>query len=212
MIKSKKFFFLVLIALLFVVSYPGPLKADTTKIKFRDFMGLIIFDGEINGIKGKFLLDTGSDTSIIDTRFAKRNGLKKVTGPLGILGLGGIDQYKVDKVVIGEWYFSDVKLVGVDLSIVDRYLGFDLLGLVGGDFLKNYVLTVDYQKEYFTISDKASSYSTDSAVIPFDLINKFVFVYAKAGPDATEYNFLVDTGATATVYFKENSMSRHILG
>jgi predicted aspartyl protease len=182
--------------------YAQPVQADTTKIKFTDFLGLVIFQGEMDGYKCNLLLDTGADTSIVDTRFAKKHNMKKIVGPLGILGLGGIDQYKVGEIVIGDWYFKDLDLVGIDLSIIDRYLGISLDGIVGGDFLSKYVLSVDYQKSFFTISDEAPKVSKNASAIPFDLRGKLVFTKAKASPDSTPRTFLVDTGATSTVYFK----------
>lgn len=198
----KKISFVLVFAIVFSLGIVGVSSADTNTIHFRDFMGLILFECEINGESGTFLLDSGADTSIVDEGFAKREGLEEVKGPLGILGAGAISQYKIDKFVIGEWFFENTLATGLDLSIVDRYLGFELTGIVGGDVLSKYVLTIDYQNDMFTLSDQAPVYEKSAAVIPVRIIDKLVFANGSPCGSDDDFNFLVDTGATSLVYFK----------
>ncbi|MFH1515807.1 MAG: aspartyl protease family protein [bacterium] len=179
-----------------------PAYADTIKIEYTDWLGLILFEGDINGETGWFLLDTGADSSIVDIRFAERIGLKKLKSPLSILGMGGIDEYAAKNVGIGEWYFEDVPIVGFDLSIVDRYLGFNLAAILGADFLRKYALTIDYQESYFTLSDESPDPGLNAHIIPFRISDKLVFLKASPMNSDKEYTFLVDTGATSVVYFQ----------
>jgi predicted aspartyl protease len=198
----KKISFILAFAIVFSMGIAGISSADTNTIHFRDFMGLILFECEINDQKGMFLLDSGADTSIVDTGFAKRAGLEEIRGPLGILGAGAVSQYKIDRFVIGEWFFDNTTTTGIDLSIVDRYLGFELMGIVGGDVLSKYVLSIDYQNDVFTLSDQAPVYKNSAAVIPIRIIDKLVFAKASPCGSGDDFTFLVDTGATSLVYFK----------
>ena len=199
LLKTVLYIFLV-ITISLSVSF-NPASADEIKIEYTDWLGLILFEGEIDGEECCFLLDTGADSSIIDTGFAKKIGLKKIKSPLSILGLGGIDQYLAKTVGIGEWEFYDVPIVGIDLSIIDRYLNTNLVAILGADFIKKYALTIDYQECYFTLSDETPEPGPKAHIIPFRLSDKLVFIKASPMNTGKEYTFLVDTGATSLFYF-----------
>jgi predicted aspartyl protease len=228
--KFKNIFFILLITIASIAFSPTPASADVNRVEFNNFLGIILFEGEINGVEGIFLLDTGADSSIINTKVADKIGLKKIKSPLSLLGAGLIDQYETETVGFGEWYFEgdpvisfelrpihggdfqekylltveyqQLPMTGFDLSIIDRYLGFELMAILGGDFLEKYYLTIDYQEGYFTLSDDEPTYRSDAISIPSRVINKMVFIDAFPNNSDEAYTFLVDTGATSTVYFK----------
>jgi predicted aspartyl protease len=176
--------------------------ADTFQCEFTDHLGLVIFDGEINGTEGAFLLDTGADNSIINKRFANELSLKEIKGPFGILGLGGISQYEIKTFSFGDFSVENISLIGMDLDLIERYLGFDLLAIIGGDLLDDYALTVDYQEQVFMLNTNTPDVRDNAVSTPIRVIDKLVFTKARTKFDGPEYAFLVDTGATATVYFK----------
>ena len=200
--KFKNLLFILLFTIIAVAFSPTLASADVNRVDFTNFIGIILFEGEINGVEGTFLLDTGADTSIINTKVAERIGLEKKKSPLSLLGAGMIDQYKVKEFGFGEWYFDDVLVTGFDLSIIDRHLGFELMAILGGDFLHKYYLTVDYQESYFTVSDEPPVLRSDAIATPIHVLNKMVFLYASPMDSDEQLVFLVDTGATSTVYFK----------
>lgn len=200
--KFKNIIFILLITIASIAFSPTLASADVNRVDFNNFLGIILFEGEINGVEGIFLLDTGADTSIINTKVAERIGLEKKKSPLALLGAGLIDQYKVEEFGFGEWYFDDVLVTGFDLSIIENQLGIDLMAILGGDFLHKYYLTVDYQESYFVVSDKPPSLRPDAIATPIYVLNKMVFLNARPMDSDEQLVFLVDTGATSTIYFK----------
>jgi len=184
-------------------------EADVNQVKFTDHLGLMLFDGEINGNQGVFLLDTGADNSIVNPRLAKEMGLKEIKGAYSILGFGGIDQYQIDSFSFGDWEFENIKLIGMDLSLIERYLGFDLLAVIGGDLLDDYALMIDYQDETFYLSKEPLTVRENAVSMPIWIRDKLVFAKGRTKADGAEYAFLVDTGATASVYFKNRIEEFH---
>lgn len=58
------------------ISWHGPVRLKTT----RSAIGLVVTELEVNGVKGEWVLDTGSNYSIVSKSFAEKLGLKALPG------------------------------------------------------------------------------------------------------------------------------------
>ena len=97
----------------------------------------ILFDATVNGVKGRFALDTGASGIVVTDTFARRANAQRV-GRTDIHGIGGgitANVYVADTIDLGANVLHDVKFVsGLDESLpsrneqhIDGFIGFDLL-------------------------------------------------------------------------------------
>ena len=113
-----------------------------------------IVKGILNGKMAYFLLDTGSDLTIMDTRSARKYGYKIIQGrsrAMMIEGLGG--SYKDFKRATGLKLFMDESLIythffAFDLSNIVNSLqtnsGMKIAGIIGSDVMRKYNFKIDY--------------------------------------------------------------------
>jgi predicted aspartyl protease len=95
----------------------------------------ILIDATVNGVRGKFILDTGAAVIAFTDTFARRAGAKRV-GQAEIVGIGGgatANLYRVDTIAFGANVLHDVvSFTGLDERgsserEIDGLIGFDLL-------------------------------------------------------------------------------------
>ena len=131
------------------------------KIKFELINNLIVFPVEINGVELSFLLDTGVSKPIIFNLVNFNESLQiKNTEKIFIRGLGAgetIEALKSKKNVfkIGNAVNINQELYAIydpELNFAPK-LGVPIHGIVGFDFLKNFIVEINYSKRYIKISD-----------------------------------------------------------
>lgn len=112
----------------------------------------LVVDVKING-KGpyNFVLDTGATFTCVDRQLVEELKLPNWTGPIGSVvitgGEGEMGFVKIDKLEVGDTASaSDLVACNLDLSRMQPP-GFGIKGLVGLNFLKNYRLTIDFQRK-----------------------------------------------------------------
>ena len=127
------------------------LLAATPQVKFElasPEAPLIIVPVKVNG-KGpfRFILDTGASGSELTPAAAKKIGLKlNESAKAKAVGAGGsieMDLGTVDSLEIGGAVVKDMTFAVGEMKDVAEYAP-NVDGLVGYDFLKNFVVTIDY--------------------------------------------------------------------
>ncbi len=106
-----------------------------------------LVDVRVNGRDAVFMLDTGSNYSVIDPAFAERIGAKKtrtVTGGDMANVRKDIQLYSLDSLAIGGAEVADTPAAGIDLTFLRRQLGVDFDGLVGANVLRLFCTRFDF--------------------------------------------------------------------
>src|SRR5580700_7466422 len=101
---------------------------------------------EINSIAGAFLIDTGTDCSILDSAFARRLGLKP-SGSASVernYSAENSNTVTAEQVRVGPKLFSGVPLVVTDLSSLSEIQGTPISGLLGTDLLATMTVRLSY--------------------------------------------------------------------
>ncbi len=147
-----------------LLSY-GLMGQTVTKIPIKNLQGKPILQARINGKKASFLIDTGSDISVINSTQLRRFDLKdrkvyNVTG--GAMGFNGTttELRKVYGVQVhftrdlsyGEFYSLNLDRISNQIE-AKTHVRID--GIIGADVLSEYDCTIDYGTGHLTMRSKA---------------------------------------------------------
>ncbi len=183
---------LVNIATAFSVLFPGCFALQSqSHLAHR----LLTIPVEINGVSGAFLIDTGSDGSIVDAAFARQLGLRP-SGTVTVernYSAGQSDSAIAARLRIGPQEWKDISLATLDLSAMARTFGLPILGVVGTDLLASMRLRLSYS----TGTAQAPG-GGDEKGFPVALtkVGNRYFVPVRIGESAFE--LLLDSGANMT--------------
>ena len=132
-------------------------KKDYTKIKLRlTKTNHFEMKATINGVKGRFILDTGASSSCVGFEATKTFKLKVKDSEIKAAGAGAIDMEtklsKKNNIKIGKWKHNKVTLVLFNLTHVNTALinhnSKPVDGIIGADVLKKGKAIIDYEKKY----------------------------------------------------------------
>jgi len=197
---------------------------DPSPMKVRVTQNGVYFDATINGVKGRFQLDTGADGILVTKGFAGRLNAKpfRHTQSYGIGGEGAIatDLLKVDTIEVGGNVLSNV-VVSANKA---QFNGDDekLDGLFGFAFLGGAVVEVNLSNQTMAIHEPQSSLdaypgvvvnpdlSDGTPVVPmkmdgtvdvnatFDMGSSFQVLFPHDLPAKTGLKFLIDNSSAAS--------------
>lgn len=168
--------------------------------------GHIIVHPLVNGKDvGWFILDSGADIMVIDPKVADKLNLPKI-GELPLVGVGGIvkESFRpVDKFELGPATLTNTEFSEFDLGEIGKALNIDLAGIVGFDFFRRSIVSVDLDKPAVSIFNPNSYKLSDGGwtQLKFDTGNPAVQATVKSdNRDITDW-YRLDTGASGTVQF-----------
>lgn len=133
------------------------LNKDYIKIKLRlTKTNHFEMKAAINGVKGRFILDTGASSSCVGFEAIETFKLKVKDSEIKAAGAGAIDMdtkmSKKNKIRIGKWSSNKVVLVLFNLTHVNTALinhnSKPVDGIIGADILKKGKAIIDYNKRY----------------------------------------------------------------
>ncbi|WP_282043869.1 retropepsin-like aspartic protease [Winogradskyella flava] len=124
----------------------------------------------INGVNGRFILDTGASSSCVGFEAIKRFNLKVKDSEIKAVGAGASDMLtqisSTNDLKIGKWKRSRVALILFNLSHVNNGLvnhnADPVDGIIGADILKKGKAIIDYEKKYLYLKMKDISKPKDS--------------------------------------------------
>lgn len=130
-------------------------KYKKTKFKVLKTQHLLI-SAKINGIKGKFILDTGASTSCVGFESIDRFLLDAEISETKAAGAGGTGMEtqiaKNNEIQLGRWYDRRFHLVVFDMSHVNealrQYKTKPVDGIIGADILLKGEAIIDYSNHY----------------------------------------------------------------
>ena len=110
----------------------------------------------INGVKGRFILDTGASNSCVGFEAIERFNLKVKDSEIKAVGAGASDMVTQistsNNLKVGKWKKNRVALILFNLSHVNNGLinhnADPVDGIIGADVLKKGKAIIDYEKKY----------------------------------------------------------------
>jgi len=111
---------------------------------------------KINGVKGRFILDTGASNSCVDFESIGQFKLTAKDSEIKAAGAGAIDMVTQlsdkNSLKIGKWKYNKLALILFNLSHVNTALinhdAKPVDGIIGADVLKKSKSIIDYNKKY----------------------------------------------------------------
>jgi len=110
----------------------------------------------INGVKGRFIIDTGASSSCVGFEATEHFNLIVKDSEIKAVGAGASNMLtkvsKSDKLKIGKWEKNRVTLILFNLSHVNNGLikhdAKPVDGIIGADILRKGKAIIDYEKKY----------------------------------------------------------------
>jgi hypothetical protein len=155
-----------------------------------------------------FILDTGDQYAVIDLDCAKQLGLTLQgdiqSGGAGAEVLHGSYVRGSSFTIPGLSGFSQPVTLAFPLKNLEAPLGHEIDGVVGGDFIKEFVVELDYQSHVVRLYDKGTfRYSGVGQSIPIGMNpDGHPVVEAEVTPDGGQPikgKFLIDIGSSASL-------------
>lgn len=139
--------------------------------------GYILVSAEVNGVKGKFIFDTGTPLDFMINNnlipLEKNNFLSS-----GKAGSGQVlDVYRSDidqiKIKHSPLEFKNLKdITHTDFSFMQDSIAPDVLGTIGYDIMKDYVITIDYNRQVLRLDSLAGNMSDFKRIATFRYDNE----------------------------------------
>jgi len=112
-------------------------------------------EAKINGIEGRFILDTGASSTCIGLDSIEHFKLRTQESEIKASGAGASNMLtqisKKNSIEISEWFHKKIKIVLFDLSHVNdaltRHDALPVHGIMGADILKKSKAVIDYHKK-----------------------------------------------------------------
>lgn len=170
-----------------------------TKLDFDLYRGyLIVTRGAIGDIRNaKFLIDTGTDPSVIDKRIAERMHAR--------LELAGLDtihtkvptwRTTVPSFLLGPVATQNSTVLVEDLSFLERDMGIRIDALIGLDVLRSTSFLVDYRSHHIRFGARVRSGSG------VRFIHNPPFATVAMTLEGRPVQLLLDTGASSLMLFR----------
>jgi clan AA aspartic protease (TIGR02281 family) len=171
-------------------------------------LGHIFISVEINGKPAVFVLDSGAGVDILSTDSAKRLGITAIPSNdyIIMLGAGGDAQAwpaRLETLKVGDVLLKGSSVVLADLP---RVLKAD--GVLGYEFLQQFVTTIDYQAQTVTLRDAPAS-PAEGTVLPMTVMGKLPVIDADL--DGVRGRFMIDTGDSGSLEVNSPFVKRNHL-
>jgi len=169
---------------------------------YRDY--LIVVQGSLGGAQRlNFVIDTGTDPSVIDSRIAKKLHMAGVGGTLGVHDrVVAVQQAVLPSVQIGALRAAFLSVLVRDLAFLQKGLGIRIDALIGLDVLRRSNFTIDYPTKRIVF--RAAPVVGASA--PFQDTAPGLIVQMEV--DGVPLHLILDTGASGMLLFQSRIRDR----
>ncbi|WP_272148898.1 aspartyl protease family protein [Tenacibaculum aiptasiae] len=134
----------------------------STRIPFKLVDRLIVIEGNIKDKKGNFIIDTGSETMILNKAHFKTYPFQKekktTTGIIN--NVDNLFEKKIKKLSLKEFTLHNKRSDIIDLSHIEKSKKIKLLGIIGYSILKDYEVFIDLYLNQITLTKIDSSGNT----------------------------------------------------
>ncbi len=189
------------------------LEGEAAQVPFRTFHNLMLVDVAVNGGEPRpFILDTGASGTVVD---AAATGVEPeaTVGAGTMRGTGGeveVDVVKLDSLALGDARLLGPAVAAADLAPLRDMIGADMAGVLGYDFLRHFVVKVDYENTLVTFY-KPATFAAPAGVafIPAETDTGHPIVEMAVGGHAGR--FVVDLGNPGPVIMEGTYVAEHDL-
>ena len=210
-----------LLALIVCAIAAAPTAAPPVTIPFELATRHVVVQLTINKSRPlSFVLDTGANVAIVQTDVAKELGLTLE----GTVNVGGAGASKAvgSRVKNATWSLVGLESVkqpvtlALPLSQLSSGLGRDIDGIIGGEFIKQFVVELDYQARTLTLHDpKTFAYNGRGETLPLEF-NSDAHPVLRAtvtpvGGKPLEHRFILDIGAGSALTLHSPFVKEHNL-
>lgn len=180
----------------------GPGRHEIPFQIYRDY--LIVVQGSLGDIQRlNFILDTGADPSVIDTKTAQRLHLVGVAGKLALLNHNvAVQRAVLPSVQIGPLRPESLPVLIRDLGFLEKSLGIRIDAVIGLDVLSLSNFSIDYARKKIVFGTGQSFVSAAR----FQSGPPFVTVQMEV--DGVSIRLLLDTGASGLLLFQSRIHDR----
>jgi hypothetical protein len=220
---SLVFFSLILVSAPLCVAQTPAQSATTAPvtIPFELVTRHIVLQVRINDSRPlSFVFDTGDKVGVVDTDVAKELGLK-LDGQLRVGGAGA-DTLPGSFVKEATWSlpglegFSQPISIAIPLGRMAARAGHDFDGIIGSEFIKQYVVEVDYQNRVLKLHDRDKfAYSGAGESIPIQLNQMgYPLLDAEVMPangESIKGKFVLDLGSSGSLVLMSPVVVQHNL-
>ncbi|MDI9881371.1 aspartyl protease family protein [Flectobacillus longus] len=172
---------------------------EKVTLPFNMRNGLIFIEAELNGQKGYFQLDSGCPVVILNRQYASKIQGNPFTSFSGLNGsMKDVRLSNVDNLKIGTIEISNKTLVSSPMEKSE----FPFLGLLGYEWMKDYVVTFDYKNQLLTL-EKSPKLTKALLSIPFSQERHIPIIPLTI--HGKTYQLGIDCGANANVIYQPYS-------
>ena len=141
-------------------------KKKYQKIKLKKIMtNHLVVKASINGVKGRFILDTGASNSCVSFDLKKHFNVISEKSDIKAAGAGSIDidaeKSRNNSLKIGKWKTRNCDLIVFDLSYVNTALiqqnAKEVQGIIGADILESAKAFIDYNHKKLYLKKQKNS-------------------------------------------------------
>lgn len=171
----------------------------TSNFSLRE--NLILIDCEVNGKMGKFILDTGAPTLILNSAFFK--GVKIDNDVKGVSSNSiSTNSFKINKFKWGDFELNNFNAIAFPLCHLQLDPDQVLFGLIGQDLIKEYDMLLDYDNSKIVLSkdsiEKVGKLGKPSYLIDFNLEAHIPVFKINFGSKKSKFG--IDTGAAVNLF------------
>lgn len=182
-------------------------------IPFHLVNGYILIDAQVNQIKGKFIFDTGTPMNfMLNNNLVPLNkGSYVVTGGAGSGQL--LDIYKSDidriKITNSDLEFNNLKnITHTNFSFMQDSIACDILGTIGYGIMKDYVVTIDYDRQIIKTDSMQREISDLKLITAFHYSNEGNFPEVTfTAANGRKIQAYFDTGSQGVIKFSKSLFS-----
>ena len=186
-------------------------------IPFQLSSNFVLVQLRVNNSRPLCFLFSTASTSVIDTRIAKELGLR-VQGKEESTATGSSYEAGlisgVSLALPGVTTFNQTVAV-LPLEFLSSIMGQPIAGLIGYDFISQFVIEVDYAKRKMNVYAPATyRYSGTGEVLPIKFIDKSPFVAVRItveGREAVEGTVKLETGSSGVLVVQRSFAEAHQL-
>ncbi len=176
----------------------------------------ILIEATVNGVKGRFILDTGATAIVLDDQFAQRAGATVVGGPgeastfygtvrnhtrrVATIGVGGSTLHNV--------FVDSEDFRAHDYRGLDRE-GYD--GLMGYDLFAGAVVKLNVYNSTLTVLDPATSLSDASGVAFRVDLSRHIPAIPMTVNSSVQVEAILDTGNPGVAFLSYDLARKHDL-
>ncbi|MCF4100594.1 hypothetical protein L1I30_02835 [Gillisia sp. M10.2A] len=127
----------------------------TARIPFKLIDNLIVVEAELLDKKGNFIIDTGSESLILNkVHFSQRfYSSRKSTSTSGVIrSIDGVYTRNLKEFILKNFSINNATSDVIDLSHIEKRKKMNLLGIIGYNILKEYEVFIDLHLNQITLS------------------------------------------------------------